>query len=233
MSLKRLFFSLIIIMSCVSGFAKTGEYSVIKKYDKVTSINYRELPEPKVWYLDVRADLSFLSWKNKYMYDIDSSSDEFGFKSVFGADIAVGCKLSDFSRVDVELGYIGNYSEQETEYITGYLTEKTDFDLSTFYTSLNGYYDFASGVYVGLGAGLAIVETSLNHSALAKVSKTSVSPMGAVMVGLTHALNDVLNLNIQYRFAAFSGSTLDDIGVKTKIGLITDNSISVGLHYEF
>ncbi len=234
MFMKSLFCGLLCaLMPLVAAVAKTGEYSVIKKYDKVTSINYRELPEPKIWYLDVRGDLSFLSWKNKYTYNMESSSDDFNFKSVFGADIAIGCKLNDFARADLELGYIGNYSEQETEYITEYITEKTDFDLSTFYTTLNGYYDFPSGLYVGVGAGLAMVETSLNHSALVKVSKTNISPMGAVMLGWTHSLNEVLDLNIRYRFAAFSGSTLDDIGVKTKIGLITDNTVSVGLYYEF
>lgn len=217
----------------MASAAGDGHYSIIKKYDGVTSINYDKVVKPKIWYLDVHADLSFLSWKNKYTYGSDSGSDKFNFKPVFGANLAVGCKFDKSWRSDLELGYIGHYSEQETEYISGYLTEKTDFNLSAFYSTVNGYYDFESGIYMGLGAGVAAVRASLNHSALRKVSKTNASPYGAVVLGWTHPVNDKLNFDMRYRFAAFSGSKFYDLDVQTKIGLIIDNSLSVGLRYSF
>ena len=114
-----------------------------------------------------------------------------------------------------------------------YYTEKTDFNLATMYLTANGFYTFGAGVYAGLGAGAAIVETSLNHSSLARVSKTKVSPMGAVMLGWSSRMAEKTYFDIRYRLAAFSGPTLSDIGVKTKIGWIMDNSVSAGIRYEF
>lgn len=218
---------------CIADAAGSGHYSIIKKYDDETTINYDKIRKPKHWYLDVRADLSFLSWKNEYTYGSDSSTDKFSFKPVVGVDLAVGIKIGKSWRTDFELGYLGTYSETETEYITNYITEKTEFNLSTFYATFNGYYDFYAGFYAGLGAGVALVQTSLDHSALNKVSKTNASPMGAAMLGWMHPLNDKLNLDVRYRFAAFSGSELDYLNFRMKIGLITDNSVSIGLKYAF
>lgn len=230
------YLALVAFVFCIPNFAfanSNGSYSVITKYGSETSINFRRNSEPKQWYVSARADLSFLNWKNKYTHGTDTGSDKFNFKPVIGADIALGCQLNKDWRADLELGYIGNYSEQETEYYDNYYTEKTDFNLGAMYSTLNGYYGFGSGIYAGLGAGLAIVEMSLNHTALAKASKTSASPMGAVMLGWTSRMTEKTYLDIRYRFAAFSGSTLKDLGVETKVGLIMDNSLSVGVRYEF
>lgn len=224
---------LVMMMPCVASAAGNGHYSVVRSYNGVKSINYDGVSESKQWYMSARADLSFLSWKNKYTQGTRQGSDSISLKAVFGGDIAIGSKLNDVLRADLELGYVGNYSTQEKENF-GDDIEVTDFDLSVFYTTLNGYYDFNGGVYMGLGAGLAFVETSLNYSKLYKASKSNVSPMGAVMLGWAHQLNDNVYLDMRYRFSAFSGSTLDAFGlVKTKIGLITDNTVSLGLRYAF
>lgn len=224
---------LIALFPCFANAASGGHYSIIKKYDGETSINYDKVAQSKQLYLNVHADLSFLSWKNEYTDGSDSGTDKFDFKPVYGLNLAVGCKFGKSGRGDLELGYIGRYSEQETEYYTDYHTEKTDFNLSMSSLTINGYYDFDSGLYMGVGAGIALVRASLNHSALNKVSKTNASPMGAVMLGLNHPLNDRLSLDVRYRFAAFSGLRFYDLDVQTKIGLITDNSVSVGLRYAF
>lgn len=216
-------------------FAGTnGGYSVITRYGNETSINYRRKSDPKKWYVSAHADLSFLSWENEYTYGaMPDGSDKFSFKPVVGADIAIGAELDKNWRADLELGYIGNYSEQETEYYDNYYTEKTDFNLNTMYMTINGYYGFGSGVYLGLGAGVAAVQVSLNHTFLAKTSKTTASPIGAFVFGWNSRMTEKTYFDIRYRLAAFSGSTLEDIGVKTKIGLITDNSLSVGVRYMF
>lgn len=227
---------LVAVMCCVPGlvFARSnGSYSVITKYGNETSINYRRTSEPQKWYVGAHADLSFLSWKNEYKYGVDSGSDRFNFKPVLGADIALGMEFDKHWRADLELGYVGNYHEQETEYITNYLTEKTDFNLHTMYAVANGYYNFGAGVYAGLGAGVAFVEASINHSALAEKSKAKVSPMGAFMFGWTNKISEKTYLDLRYRLAAFSGPTFYDLGVKIKVGWMTDNTVSVGLRYEF
>lgn len=230
---KISFLLLVMFFPCFANAAGNGHYSIIKKYDGETSINYDKVVQPKQWYLNVHADLSFLSWKNKYKYGLDTSTDKFNFKPVYGLDLAVGCKFSKSGRADIELGYIGNYSEQETEYYTDYLTEKTDFNLSATALTVNGYYDFESGIYMGVGVGVALVRASINHSELSKVSKTNVSPTGAVVLGWAMPLNDKLSLDMRYRLSAFSGDKFYDLDVQTKIGLIMDNSVSVGLRYAF
>ena len=101
------------------------------------------------------------------------------------------------------------------------------------YSTLNGYYEFKTGVYVGIGGGFATIKTSLNHTALAKVSKTNMSPMGAVMLGWTHPVNDKLTFDLRYRFSMFSGTEFNDLDVHTKIGMIMNNSLSAGLRYAF
>ena len=228
---------LVAVMVCLPNlvFAKSnGSYSVVTKYGSETSINYRQTSKPQKWYVGAHADLSFLSWKNEYTYgSMPDGSDKFDFKPVLGADIALGLEFDENWRADLEFGYVGNYSEQETEYYDTYYTEKTDFNLATMYLTANGFYTFGAGVYAGLGAGAAIVETSLNHSSLARVSKTKVSPMGAVMLGWSSRMAEKTYFDIRYRLAAFSGPTLSDIGVKTKIGWIMDNSVSAGIRYEF
>ena len=226
---------LVAVMLCLPSlvFARSnGSYSVITKYGNETSINYRRTSEPQKWYVAAHADLSFLSWKNEYKYGV-SGSDNFDFKPVLGADIALGLEFNKRWRADLELGYVGSYHEQETEYITNYLTEKTDFDLHAMYTTVNGYYNFGAGVYAGLGVGAAFVEASVNHTALANKSKAEVSPMGAVMLGLTSRISEKTYFDIRYRLSAFSGPTFYDLCVKIKVGWITDNSVSVGLRYEF
>lgn len=228
-----LLFLLTMVFPCFANAASGGHYSIIKKYGGETSINYDKEVQPKQWYLNVHADISFLSWKNEYTYGSDSGTDKFNFKPVYGLDLAVGCKFGKSWRGDIELGYVGNYSEQETEYYTNYITEKTDFNLSATALTINGYYDLQSGVYVGLGAGVALVKASVNHSELNKVSKTNVSPTGAFMLGWTTPLNDKLNLDMRYRLSAFYGDKFYDLDVQTKIGLIMDNSVSVGLRYAF
>ncbi len=231
---KYLFFGVFAMFVPSFVFAGTnGGYSVITRYGNETSINYRRKSNPKKWYVSAHADLSFLSWKNEYKYGSDHDSDKFTLKPVIGADIAIGTELDKNWRADLELGYMGNYSEQETEYYDNYYTEKTDFNLSTIYATLNAYYGFNSGIYIGAGAGAAVVEMYLEHSVLSKSSKTNVSPMGAVMLGWNSRMTEKTYLDIRYRLAAFSGSTLENIGVQTKVDLITDNSLSVGVRYVF
>ena len=184
------------------------------------------------YYMGLRGDLSFLTWKNKYSGS-ESGDDKFSFKPVFGVDLSVGYRINQKWRVDGELGYIGKYSDTETEMISGFAVEKTEFSLQTYYIDANAYYDVAYGLYAGLGAGLAIVNLEADHSAFAGSSVTNLSPMGAVMFGWSYALDEKLDLDLRYRLAMFDGGDLNIGGVNVDTGMILNNALSVGIRYRF
>lgn len=198
------------------------------------------------WYGSVRAELSFLNWENKYSTDIpgagSAGSDKYSFKPVFSPNLAFGKKINYFWRAEVEAGYITRFSDTDEGY---------EFRLSAPYIMANGYYDFTNGLYVGAGLGIAIPKMELIDDAFKSGNnpKWSVSPMLGLMAGYAHKLDDNLVLDLRYRIAGFSGSEQErewaagtslpgvgDVGglhLKNKVGLILDNSISIGIRYEF
>ena len=193
------------------------------------------------FYMGVHANVSFLNWKNTYKDQSGTKlgSDSFSFETLLGTDIAVGYKFSNYFRIDTELGYIGKYNGDETERFSGgYLTEKTSFSYNAYYWTLNGYYDFCNGIYLGAGLGAAVLDVSLDHTHYEKVSKTSVSPMGALMVGWGHKLDSKIVLDLRYRLGMFNGGDIKmDTGggnsVSADMGLMLDNTLSVGIRYSF
>lgn len=198
------------------------------------------------WYASLRAELAFLNWSNKYSSDapnvnIASNSDDYSFKPLFTANAAFGKRLNYFWRAEVEAGYISQFTDEDEGY---------KFALSVPYVMANGYYDFSNGVYLGAGAGVAFPMTELADEAFASGGgkKTGVSPMLGLMAGYSHKLDDNMVLDLRYRIAGMYGTTQkrewisgtilhgEDVGGKyleNKIGLILDNSISIGIRYEF
>ncbi|MEE1110577.1 MAG: hypothetical protein UIH99_00005, partial [Alphaproteobacteria bacterium] len=66
------------------------------------------------------------------------------------------------------------------------------------------------------------------------------SPILGVMLGYTYDLDYNLTLDVRYRLSGFMGTEhervfnyFDDYDIKNKIGLVLDNSISIGLRYNF
>lgn len=199
---------------------------VIKEYKMEAPKNVRV----SKWYMGLNGDLSFLTWKNKYS-GLDSGSDKFTFKPLLGADLVVGYRFNNKWRVDGEFGYIGKFSETETEH---YLSpEKTEFSLETYYIDANAYYDLKYGLYVGAGVGLAIIDLSADHTYFSEVSKTNLSPMGAAMFGWTYVLDEKVDFDVRYRFAIFDGGDLNIGGVNVDTGVIMNNSLSLGIKYHF
>lgn len=200
----------------------------------------RKMEKDNDYYIGIHAGLSFLSWDNEYKNQSGTrlGSDDFFFKPVVGGDVFVGRRFEDNWRGDVELGYVGKYSEGETEDYENYITEKTTFDLETFYLMANGYYDFDYGFYAGAGLGIALTNVTLDHSQLTKASKTRLSPMGALTFGWSYALDEKVDFDLRYRFALYdAGHLRTDTGagtyVKTDVGLIIDNALSAGIRYNF
>lgn len=189
------------------------------------------------FYGGLNADLSFLTWKNKYSwteYGEDmSATDKFNFKPVFGIDLSAGYRIDERWRVDGEIGYVGKYYESETENPFDYPTEKTEFNLETFYITANAYYDIIYGFYAGLGGGLAIAHISADHSQVDDGSATNLSPMGAVMLGWTYMLDEKIDFDFKYRLSFYDGGDMSIGGVKVDTGLIMNNSLSAGIRYHF
>ncbi len=213
--------------------------------------NYTD-KEKSGWYGVIRAEMNFLNWENKYSTDIpglaDAGSDKYSFEQVFGVDVAFGKKINYFWRAELELGYITEFSDKDQGY---------EMTLSTPYLMANGYYDFTNGFYLGAGLGAAMPTTELIDDTFKSGNnpKTSISPMAGLMFGFSHQLDDNLVLDLRYRIAGFwgheqkrewlPGTWLDtnNDGVAdtlveykhlaNKIDFILDNSISLGIRYEF
>ncbi len=203
--------------------------------------NYND-KEKTGWYIGGRAELSFLNWENEYSTNYggsvnEYSSDKYSFESVFGGSFFAGYTFDYFWRAEVEAGLIGQFEDEDGG---------VEFKLTVPYVLANGYYDFTNGLYVGAGLGIALPKTELNavNFVSGDGSERAVSPMGAIMLGWTYDLDYNLTLDLRYRLAAFGGTehTRDfrEFGIgdpefefTNEIGLVLDNSISLGIRYEF
>ncbi len=185
------------------------------------------------WYVGGRVALSLMNWENESSTnapDSDDLKDESFTEFVFGGNLFAGRRIGYFWRAEVEAGLIGQYEEEELD---------TTFKLTIPYVMANGYYDFANGFYLGAGAGVAMPKTELmgGYFTGGDSSERNVSPMFGLMAGYSYKLDSNLVLDFRYRLAGLWGTEQKrEFGVyelKNKIGLILDNSISLGLRYEF
>lgn len=187
------------------------------------------------WYLGGRVEANFLSWKNEYtssqanvnvLYD----HDDYSFEPVIGGDIFLGYAFNESWRLDVEAGIIGSFEDADGGY---------GFKMTVPYVTLNGYRDFSNGLYVGLGAGVALPKTELSGGFYPENrTKRESSLMGALMLGWSNRLSEDMVLDLRYRLGVFDGTTHSRVlnsGAlfENEIGMVLDNSVSVGLRYEF
>ena len=198
------------------------------------------------WYVGGRADLNFWNWKNKYsvddaMVDLgivngDYSSDKYSFEPAFGGSIFGGKRFSYFWRAELEAGYLGYFEDKDAA---------AEFSMQIPYVMLNGYYDFTNGLYLGAGVGVAVPITTVDMVWADGADRTEygVAPMAGIMLGYSYDLDYNLVLDFRYRLSAMTGldQRIDNIydnhgGVhwfQNDIDFILDNSISIGIRYEF
>jgi opacity protein-like surface antigen len=223
-----------------SASAATAAPSYIKR-DGARGYNvtydYKD-KEKSGWYAAIRAQLNLLNWKNTYYSDWVgyNGNDEYSFKPVFGGSAAAGRRFEYFWRAEVEAGYTGLFSDEG---------QGISFNFSAPYVLANIYYDFNGGLYLGAGLGAAAPIMVLEGDIFLPGGrvKTSVSPMAGLMAGYSRKLDDNIALDLRYRIAGWSGAKqtrhFTDNPVTTtfylenKIGLVLENSFSVGLRYEF
>jgi len=227
--------SVVALLTVVSpAFAAAPQPKALKKTSSGYDVTYSYQDKAKSgWYGVLRADLNFLTWNNEYESDVPmSKGNYFPFESVFGIDFAFGKRFDYFWRAEVEAGYITEFSDKDNG---------TEFSLKLPYVMANGYYDFSNGLYVGAGLGISFPTTELDDDAFSdrgNRSKTEVSPMFGLMGGYSYRLDDSFLIDLRYRFAGTWGTTQErEIWgtnyIKNKVGFIMDNSLSVGVRYEF
>lgn len=196
------------------------------------------------WYVGGRVGLHLMSWKNKYkvtpasaIVDPDADHDDYTFEPVFGGNIFAGYRFTPNWRGDVEFGYMTQFSDSDNEFT---------FKLQTPYITANAYYDFESGIYLGAGVGMAFPRGTLDNKwfAAGDASETKLSFTGALMAGYSYNLSDSVALDFRYRLAGFTGPKWtrnflpgndynNAEAFETKVGFTLDNSLSLGLRYEF
>ncbi|MBR4475333.1 MAG: porin family protein [Alphaproteobacteria bacterium] len=231
--------SVVALLTVVSpAFAAAPQPKALKKTSSGYDVTYSYQDKSKSgWYGALRADLNFLSWTNKYSTDavpLDPNEDhnDYSFEPLFGVDFAFGKRFDYFWRAEVEAGYIADFNDDG---------QGVEYKFSLPYLMANGYYDFTNGFYVGAGLGISFPTTTLSAPGFSDEddrSKTGVSPMFGLMGGYSYRLDDSFLIDLRYRFAGTWGTTherelANTFYFKNKMGFVMDNSISVGVRYEF
>lgn len=194
------------------------------------------------WYIAARAELAFWNFKAKtsvsepgYGFGPEES-ESYSFKPVFGGNLSVGKWFNNNWRGDIELGYLGYMSDKDSG---------GEFAVQAPYAMLNGYYNFDNGLYLGLGAGVAMPIMTIDVVGAdwleSNRNKVGFGFMGGVMFGYSTALSDTISLDLRYRLAGITGTSHErdyrgDDGIytaKVKDGFMLSNSISLGLRFNF
>ena len=242
---KTLLSSLCVLMGVSGAFAAPSYLTRVGTDAYKVTYDYTDKAKSG-WYVGGRAELSFLNWTNKYSSDYpgaveEYNSDKYSFEPVIGGNLSAGYRFLYFWRAELEAGVLGQYTDKDNS---------TEFSLTVPYVMLNGYYDFANNFYVGagLGAAMPIKRMDYENFIAGDRNKMSVSPMAGLMFGFAKELDYNLVLDIRYRLSGFYGGSQTrhfqydtedapevwkDAYVENKIGLVLDNSISIGLRYEF
>lgn len=186
------------------------------------------------WYVGGHVALNFMNWENEYKFTEpgwQDSTEEFSFEAVFGGDLFVGYKFNHFWRGEIEGGMLGQFEDKDNV---------SAFTMTIPYLMANGYYDFTNGLYVGAGLGIAMPTTELDSAVWVGGDRkeSGLSPMVGVMLGYSYELDYNLTLDVRYRLAGLMGTEHKRIDTASyeftnDIGLILDNSISLGIRYNF
>ena len=244
--MKRLV-SLAVLLACATPAVAAPSY-LTRGADGGYVVTYDYTDKAKTgWYIGARADLNFWNWKNEYSTDDgltglaeEANHDEYSFEPVFGGSLFGGRRFAYFWRAELEAGYLGHFEDSDPD---------ADFSLQIPYVLLNGYYDFTNGLYLGAGVGVAmpITNVDLRGTIVAGVDSSDrteygIAPMAGVMLGYSYKLDNNLVLDLRYRLAGMTGlehkiDMFDSAGgahwFQNDIDFILDNSISVGIRYEF
>lgn len=227
--------SLAVLAAMTAGVADAAPSQLKKNKSGGYDVTYNYTDKAKSgWYVGGHVALNLMNWENEYTSNepgMGVTSDKYSMEPVFGGDIVVGKTFKYFWRAELEAGLLGQFEDKDNI---------ASFQMTIPYLMANGYYDFVGGFYVGAGLGVALPTTELDGLTFIGGDRksSSVSPMVGVMLGYSHELDYNLTLDIRYRLAGLYGSDhtrIDTMGYtfKNDIGLILDNSLSIGVRYNF
>ena len=195
------------------------------------------------WYVGGRAELGFGNWKNKYSVEEgvkapqEFDHDSYSFEPALGGNIFGGRRFAYFWRAELEAGYLGYFEDAD---------HAARFTMRIPYIMANLYYDFTNNVYLGAGVGAAMPVTTIDMvwSDGSERREFGVAPMAGIMLGYSYELDYNLVLDFRYRLSAMTGleQRISDLmfeddpkqyWFQNDIDFIMDNSISIGIRYEF
>ncbi|MCQ2581364.1 MAG: hypothetical protein MJ170_00070 [Alphaproteobacteria bacterium] len=208
----------------------------------VVTYDYADKPVSD-WYMTLRAELAFWNFKatasaslDGYPYG-DETTENYSFKPVFGGNLSVGKWFDSNWRADVEAGYLGRMTDKDSG---------GEYAVQIPYATVNGYYNFINGLYVGAGVGAAMPIITIDAAGTDFVesnrNKFGFGFMGGVMFGYSTQLNDNMTFDIRYRLAGITGTSHERVWrpgdgtvVTSKVenGFMLSNSLSFGLRYNF
>lgn len=238
-------FCLASVMAMSAAYAAPEAEPVVQRSPVGRRVMVREyqpysVETAKGWYVGGRLALSFLNFTNDTTLVVgtaqESASDDYSFETLFGGSVFAGTDFQlgqEWFRGELEAGLIGRFSDA---------TAGTELKLTVPYLMANGYYDFNNGLYLGAGLGMALPKIELDGPDFVDgdSKKTGFSPMLGVMFGWSYDLDARLTLDLRYRFAGFWGPEIERsadginfVEVKTDIGFVMENSLSMGLRYRF
>ena len=155
----------------------------------------------------------------------------------FGGSAFAGFRFAYFWRAELEAGYLGYFEDAD---------HMAEYNLQIPYAMANLYYDFTNGLYLGVGAGVAMpIETidMLGYADGSDRTRYGFAPMIGVMLGYSYELDYNLVLDVRYRLSGLTGwhhridglIDMDDnrFWFENEVNFVLDNSISIGLRYEF
>lgn len=214
--------------------SRVGRRVMVREYQPYT------VESAKGWYMGGRLALSFLNFTNDTTISVDGAqekaSDDYTFETVFGGAVFAGTDFQlydEWFRGEFEAGLIGRFDDA---------TAGTELQLTVPYLMANGYYDFTNGLYVGAGLGVALPKIELDGPDFVDgdPKKTGVSPIFGAMFGWSYDLDARMTLDLRYRLAGFWGPEIERsadglhyLEIKTDLGFVLENSLSMGLRYRF
>jgi opacity protein-like surface antigen len=228
-----------------ASFATYGTVPVRVDLNRYTVIQMPpDAAEKAKWYAGASLFYNRAVFESKHLtngvYDSSDpySKDKFSIGQL-GGGLSFGQKFSQNWRLEGEAGWFGKYSEQENG---------AEFSIHTPYVLANVLYDMDvrawGGFYFGAGIGMAFPTTSLESWRFfdGDQKKTSVSPMGALMVGYQYPIYERFWLDVKYRLSGFNGTKHTRPWMATsnvvydftnKTGFILNNTLFVGVRYDF
>ena len=160
--------------------------------------------------------------------DINEGSDtgEITFDTGFGLTGALGRTLGNGNRVEIELGYRTSDIDKIT--IDGIGTAEIDGDITTLSLMGNAYYDFAAdsdfSPFIGGGVGFANIEADIDDFG----SEDDTVFAYQLCLGMSFAVNEKSNIDLQYRFFGTSDPDFDGTDAE-----YTTHNVMIGLRHTF